>query len=171
MVERWLEHNKRAHEQGDWHLLSEMFTLDATYGWNLGPSEEFMAVGREEIHDFAVGMEMVGLESWSYPYQKVIIDERQGEVVGFWKQIADVERPDGSPYEVAGFAGSWFRYAGNWQWSWQRDFFDFGNVTALFVEMMKAEALSDEMRARLGSTGGPRRGHYPIGESPVGMWD
>jgi hypothetical protein len=170
MVERWLDRNKRAHSEGDWHLLSEMFTEDATYGWNLGPREEFMAVGRAEIHDVAVGLEMVGLETWSYPYQKVLIDDRQGEVVGFWKQIADRNRPDGSPYEVAGFGGSWFRYAGNWQWSWQRDFFDFGNVTALFVEMMTAGAMSEGMKMRL-QPAEPRPCHYPIGQSPVGLWD
>ena len=95
-------------------------------------------MGRDEIRDFALGMEMGGLDGWTYPYQKVLIDEHQGEVIGLWKQVADAKRPDGSAYEVAGLGGSWFRYAGNWQWSWQRDFFDFGNATALFVEMMRA---------------------------------
>ncbi len=41
---------------------------------------------------------MGGLDGWTYPYQKVLIDPKQGEVIGLWKQIADTTRPDGSPY-------------------------------------------------------------------------
>ena len=119
MVERWLEANRRAQEAGDWRGMAELFTVDATYGWNMGPREEFMAVGSDEIREIALGMEMGGLDGWTYPYQKVLIDEHQGEVIGLWKQVADAKRPDGSAYEVAGLGGSWFRYAGNWQWSWQ----------------------------------------------------
>jgi hypothetical protein len=173
MVERWLETNRQAQELGNWQQLGEMFTPDATYGWNIGPREEFMAVGRDEIRRVAVGMEMVGLEGWTYPYQKVLIDERLGEVVGFWKQIADAKRPDGSRYEVAGLGGSWFRYAGNWQWSWQRDFFDFGNVTALFIEMMQAGVLSDGMKNRMDRSLSQKDlpGHYPVGGAPVDLWD
>ena len=33
--------------------------------------------------------------------------------------------------------GPWFRYAGNYKWSWQRDFFDFGNAMALFMELTR----------------------------------
>jgi hypothetical protein len=173
MVERWLEANRRAQEIGDWRLLADLFTEDATYGWNMGPREEFMAVGREEIREVAVGMEMGGLDGWTYPYQKVLIDDRQGEIVGFWKQIADATRPDGTPYEVAGLGGSWFRYGGNWQWSWQRDFFDFGNATALFIEMIQANTLSDGMKARMERSTGSGRlpGHYPVGSAPAGLWE
>ena len=147
---------------------------DATYGWNMGPHEEFMAVGRDEIRDYALGMEMGGLDGWTYPYQKVLIDEHQGEVIGLWKQVADAKRPDGSPYEVAGLGGSWFRYAGNWQWSWQRDFFDFGNATALFIEMMRAGVLSEGMQRRLDRASADKRlpGHYAVGivaGGPLGL--
>ena len=71
---------------------------------------------------------MGGLDGWTYPYQRVLIDDAQGEVLGLWKQVADATRPDGSHYEIAGLGGSWFRYGGNCQWSWQRDFFDVGNA-------------------------------------------
>jgi hypothetical protein len=37
MVERWLEANRQCEVAGDWRPLAEMFTEDATYGWNLGP--------------------------------------------------------------------------------------------------------------------------------------
>ena len=173
MVDRWLDANRRAQRAGDWRLMAEMFTPDATYGWNTGPHTEFMAVGRDEIRDIALGLEMGGLDGWTYPYQKVLIDPQQGEVIGLWKQIADTARPDGSPYVIAGLGGSWFRYAGNWRWSWQRDFFDVGNATALFIEMIKADALSDGMRRRMerAASGEMLPGHYPLGHAPADLWD
>jgi hypothetical protein len=172
MVERWLEANRKAQDAGDWRLMATMYTEDATYGWNLGPKEEFMAVGRDEIRDIALGLEMGGLDGWTYPYQKVLIDEHQGEVIGLWKQIAGAPRPDGSSYEIPGIGGSWFRYGGDWQWAWQRDFFDVGNATALFLEMIGAGALSDGMRRRVerATSGNPLPGHYRLGSAPRDPW-
>jgi hypothetical protein len=131
-----------------------------------------MAVGRGEIRDIALGLEMGGLDGWTYPYQSILVDEHNGEVVGFWKQIADARRADGTPYEVPGIGGSWFRYAGNRQWSWQRDWFDLGNVTSIFVEMMKAGVLSDGMKRRLERAAAkePLPGYYKRGQSPVPIW-
>ncbi|MFC7732592.1 hypothetical protein [Actinomadura keratinilytica] len=42
----------------------------------------------------------------------------------------------------------------------------------MFVEMMKADVLSDGMRRRLerAASGGPVPGCYPRGESPVPLW-
>lgn len=172
MVQRWLEANRRCEAEGDWRPLAEMYTPDATYGWNYGPKEEFMAVGREEIRDIALGLEMGGLDGWSYPYQEILVDERKGQVLGLWKQVADACRADGSTYEVAGIGGSWFRYAGDWMWSWQRDFFDFGNAAALFVEMMGDGTLSAGMARRLERVAaGSQPGHYRLGQAPVGLWE
>ncbi len=47
-------------QAGDWKPMADMYTEDATYGWNFGPTEEFMAVGREEIREIALGLEMAG---------------------------------------------------------------------------------------------------------------
>ncbi|GII05109.1 nuclear transport factor 2 family protein [Planobispora takensis] len=172
MVNRWLEANRRCEEAGDWRPLAELYTEDATYGWNVGPGQDFMAVGREEIRDLALGSEMGGLDGWSYPYRSILVDDRNGEVVGFWKQVADARRPDGGAYEVAGIGGSWFRYGGGFRWSWQRDWFDMGNVTSLFVKMMKAGVLSDGMKRRLdrAASGEPVPGYYRRGETPVPLW-
>jgi len=63
--------------------------------------------------------------------------------------VAPVEDPDGVPYEIRGTGGSWFRYAGNFQWSWQRDFFDHANAGAVFGEMMKNGQLSERMQERM----------------------
>ena len=46
MITRWVDANKRAEAEGDWKPLADMYTEDATYGWNYGPKDEFMAVGR-----------------------------------------------------------------------------------------------------------------------------
>ena len=152
MWQRWLDANKRCEAERDWRPMSELYTEDATYGWNSGPDDEFMAVGRDEIRDIALGLEMRGLDGWTYPYQACLIDERQGMAMGFWKQVADATRADGSHYEVAGLGGSWFGYAGNLQWAWQRDFYDVTNAGAVFLEMMEAGVLSDGMRERIGKS-------------------
>ena len=76
-----------------------------------------------------------------------------------------------SRYEVAGIGGSWFRYAGNFQWSWQRDWFDFGNAASLFMEMMTDGALSEGMTERMQRSSKPLPGHYRLGDAPVGLWE
>jgi hypothetical protein len=130
-------------------------------------------VGRDEIRQYALGLEMAGLGGWTYPYQRVLIDDVQGEILGLWKQVADVTRPDGTPYEIAGLGGSWFRYGGDYRWSWQRDFFDVGNATATYLEMITAGVLTPGMTERIErATSGQRQpGHYRVGEAPVGLWD
>ena len=171
MVERWLQANKDAEAAGDWGPMADLYAPDATYGWNYGPKENFMAVGREEIREYALGTEMAGLDGWQYPYEEILIDEAKGMVVGFWRQIADATRADGSHYEIAGIGGSWFRYGGDFQWSWQRDWFDFGNAAALFMEMLTDGNLSDGMTKRMErSMAGSLPGHYRLADTPVGLW-
>ncbi len=85
IVERWLEANREAEGKVTGGL-ADFYTDDATYGWNIGPKEDVMCVGIGEIRDIALGQEMEGLEGWRYPYQRVIIDDRIGEVVGFWNR-------------------------------------------------------------------------------------
>ncbi|QXC61913.1 nuclear transport factor 2 family protein [Aquihabitans sp. G128] len=173
MVQRWLQANRDVEVAGDWAPLADLYTEDATYGWNYGPKENFMAVGRDEIRDIALGLEMGGLGGWEYPYQEVIIDEVQGHVIGFWRQVADAVREDGTHYEVAGIGGSWFRYGGNFQWSWQRDWFDYGNAAAVFLEMITDGKLSEGMTERMNRSLKPGQlpGHYLLADTPVGLWD
>src|SRR5919107_1154611 len=96
MVERGLQANRDCEAAGDWKPLADLFAEDATYGWNYGPKVDFMTVGREQIREIAVGLEMGGLDGWEYPYQEILIDDRKGQVVGFWKQVALAERADGT---------------------------------------------------------------------------
>ncbi|HXH59278.1 nuclear transport factor 2 family protein, partial [Iamia sp.] len=172
MVEHWLQANRDAEAAGDWKPMAELYTPDATYGWNYGPGTEFMAVGRDEIREIALGAEMEGLGGWEYPYEEIVIDEVKGHVIGFWRQIADATRADGTRYEVAGIGGSWFVYGGDEQWSWQRDWFDFGNAAAVFMEMMGDGTLSAGMTARMNrSMKANLPGCYPLGQAPVGLWE
>jgi hypothetical protein len=149
MVRRWVAANDEAGRSGDWSKMSAFYTEDAVYSWNTGPQWEFVARGRQQIHDWVFGTEMAGLEHWTYPYVRTLIDDRKGEFIGIWRQIAPVKGPDGTPYEIAGTGGSWFRYAGDFQWSWQRDFFDHANAGAIFGEMARNQQLTDKMLERM----------------------
>ena len=136
-VERWMEVNRQAEDRGDWRMLADFYTDDATYGWNIGSKEDVMCVGIDEIRDVAVGLEMDGLENWRYPYQRLIIDDKLGEVVG-----------------------------------WQRDFFDFGHVQKLYLDLMAAGKLSAGMQKRIERSlaGEKLPGYHPLGNAPVPIW-
>jgi hypothetical protein len=179
-VERWLQVNRDAEKAGDWRPLADFYADDATYGWNIGPKEDVMCIGIGEIRDIALGLEMAGLEGWRYPYQKVIIDDKIGEIVGFWKQIAggagDKDGDgDSKEYEIYGIGGSWFRLTdvdGAAKIEWQRDFFDFGHVQKLYLDLMKDGKLSKGMQERIERSlaGEKLPGYYPLGQSPVPIW-
>ena len=150
MKERWLEANRQAEATGDWIThLGAMYHDHAIYRWNIGPNEEFVANGKREIQDNAVGIQMEGFQGWSYPYDRFVIDEEIGEMVGFWRQVAPVRRPDGSTIEVTGCGGSWFQYGGDFKWTWQRDFFDLGNVFVAFGEVASLGGLDDAVKNKI----------------------
>ena len=149
MVTRWVAANNEAGRSGDWSKMSAFYADDAVYSWNTGPKWEFVARGRKEIHDWVFGTEMAGLETWTYPYVRTLIDDQKGEFIGIWRQVAPVNDPDGVPYEIHGTGGSWFRYAGNQQWAWQRDFFDHANAGAAFGAMAKNGHLTEKMLERM----------------------
>ena len=169
-IQRWMDANREAERKGDWKGLAEFFAPDATYGWNIGPKEDVMCVGRDEIRDIALGYEMAGLEGWSYPYQKVIIDDKIGEVVGFWKQVAT--DADGTQATIYGIGGSWFRLNADGLIEWQRDFFDFGHVQKLYLKLMEEGKLSKGMQERIERSlaGEKLPGYYPLGQAPVPIW-
>lgn len=169
-VQRWLEANRLAEKEGNWKPLADFYADDATYGWNIGPKEDVMCVGIGEIRDVALGLEMEGLDNWRYPYQRVLIDDKQGEIVGFWKQVA--VDADGSETEIYGIGGSWFRLDANGKIEWQRDFFDFGHVQALYLRLMKDGKLSAGMQKRIERSlaGEKLPGYYPLGQAPVPIW-
>ncbi len=149
MVRRWVAANDEAGRTGDWSKMSSFFTEDAIYSWNTGANWEFVARGRKEIREHAFGTEMAGLEKWTYPYVRTLIDDQKGEFIGIWRQIAPVNDPDGKPYEIRGTGGSWFHYAGDLKWDWQRDFFDHANAGAVFGAMASHGDLTPTMLERM----------------------
>jgi len=169
-VERWLQANKDAEAAGDWKPMADFYTEDATYGWNIGPKEDVMCVGRDQIREVALGLEMEGLENWVYEYQKVLVDEKLGEIVGFWKQIAT--KSDGTKDEIYGIGGSWFRLNDQLLIEWQRDFFDFGHVQKAFIKLIESGDLTPTMQKRIerSMAGEQLPGYYPLGQSPVGLF-
>ena len=129
-----------------------------------------MCVGVQEIREIALSLEMAGLEGWSYPYQKVLIDEKIGEVVGFWKQVAT--DADGEQAVIYGIGGSWFRLDGDGLIEWQRDFFDFGHVQKLYLKLIEDGKLSAGMQERIqrSMAGEKLPGYFPLGQAPVPIW-
>jgi hypothetical protein len=169
-VQRWLKANQDAEAAGDWKPLADFYTDDATYGWNIGPKEDVMCINRDEIRDVALGLEMEGLENWNYEYQKTLIDEKQNEIVGFWKQI--VNKGDGTRDEIYGIGGSWFRLNDDLLIEWQRDFFDFGHVSKMYMKLIESGDLTPTMQKRIERSlaGDKLPGYYPLGTSPVPIW-
>ena len=149
MVRRWIAANDEAGASGDWSEMPNFYTEDAVYSWNNGSNWEFVARGRKQIAEWVFGTEMSGLENWTYPYVRTLIDDRKGEIIGIWRQVAPIEDSLGKPYEIRGTGGSWFRYAGDFKWEWQRDFFDHMNAGAVFGAMAKNNQLSPRMVERM----------------------
>ena len=83
MLRRWVAANDEAGRTGDWSAMEGFYTEDALYSGNNGAGWEFAAHGRKQIADWVFGTEMEGLGKWTYPYVRVLIDEIQGEIVGF----------------------------------------------------------------------------------------
>lgn len=150
MVRRWIDAHDRATASRDWKsTLGAFYTDDAEYRWDLGPDETFLARGIAAIRDIGVGYQMEGFEDWSYPYERVVIDEQKGEVVGFWRQISPHRRPDGSFYAVAGLGTSHFRYGGDFKWSYQQDFLDLASVVATIRELAAEGLLPDALKKKM----------------------
>mmetsp|Transcript_1194 Transcript_1194/g.2355 ORF Transcript_1194/g.2355 Transcript_1194/m.2355 type:complete len:99 (-) Transcript_1194:800-1096(-) len=98
MMEKWVKANVEAEKLGNWSSMAEFYTEDAVDSSNMRHNREFRAKGREEIRNIALGWFMKGFERWTYPFQGVIIDDKKGSVVVFYKQVAPAKRPDGSNF-------------------------------------------------------------------------
>jgi len=173
--ETWLEVNREAERTGDWRVMADWYAEDATYGWMLTPDEHFMAVGREQIREWAIGIEMDGFDGWHYDYQATVVDERNAMIVGFWKQRSGiVDDATGAEFEVPGLGGSWFgveRQAdGSVRFSWQRDWFDFGAMAHTMGAVLKSGKAPDTLHARLKVFGLEVPGHYRPADLPSTVW-
>lgn len=171
----WLDINRKAETSGDWRVMAEWYAEDATYGWMLTPDEHFMAVGRDQIRDWAIGIEMDGFDGWHYDYQATVIDEKNAMIVGFWKQRAGiVDDSTGKEFEIPGLGGSWFGVErqpdGELKFGWQRDWFDFGAMAHTMGRVVKSGKAPDTLMKRLQVFGLEVPGHYRPEDLPSTVW-
>jgi hypothetical protein len=174
----WLEVNRKAEEIGDWTILAEWYAEDATYGWMYTPDEHFMAVGRDQIRDYAIGIEMDGLDGWHYDYQATLIDEKNAMVVGFWKQKSGILDDEGKEFEILGIGGSWFGVvrveegtdAGTLKIGWQRDWFDLGSTATTFLAIASSGKAPQGLLDRMSLNGMEQPGHYRLADLPSTVW-
>jgi hypothetical protein len=171
----WLDINRKAEASGDWRVMAEWYAEDATYGWMLTPEEHFMAVGRDQIRDWAIGIEMDGFDGWHYDYQATVIDEKNAMVVGFWKQRAGiVDDATGREFEIPGLGGSWFGVErqpdGDLKFAWQRDWFDFGAMAHTMGRVVRSGKAPDTLMERLKVFGLEVPGHYRPEDLPSTVW-
>jgi hypothetical protein len=138
------------------------------------PDEHFMAMGREEIREVALGKEMEGLDGWHYDYMATVVDERSGMIVGFWKQRAGIEDDDGREYEILGIGGSWFGIGadadGHLHFAWQRDWFDLGSTAHTFLEIAGSGRAPQGLLDRMSLNGMAQPGHYRHADLPSTVW-
>jgi hypothetical protein len=171
----WLEVNRQAERIRDWTIMADWYAEDATYGWMYTPDEHFMAVGRDEIRDLAIGQEMAGLDGWHYDYQATVIDERTQMVVGFWKQRSGiVDDATGKEFEILGIGGSWFGVArqadGDLKFAWQRDWFDLGSTAHTFLAIAASGKAPSGLLERMKVDGRSQPGHYRFEDLPSPVW-
>lgn len=170
----WLEANRQAEQGSDWSLLAEWYAEDATYGWMYTPDEHFMAVGRRQIAEWALGTEMAGLDGWHYDYVATVMDESNGMVVGFWKQRAGItDDTTGREYEILGLGGSWFGLVATGDGTrigWQRDWFDLGSTAHTFLALAGSGKAPQGLLDRMGQGGMEQPGHYTRADLPSTIW-
>jgi len=177
----WLQTNRDVEASGDWRPLAELYATDATYGWMYHPDEHFMAVGRDQIRDWAIGIEMDGLDGWHYDYVCTMVDDQKDMVLGFWKQRSGItDDADGTEFEILGLGGSWFGLkriaegpdAGKVLIDWQRDWFDLPSTTHTFIQILKSGKAPDTLMKRMetGAKGMELPGHYRYAQMPSTLW-
>jgi hypothetical protein len=175
----WLGINREAERRADWGIMADWYAEDATYGWMYTPDEHFMAVGRDQIRDWAIGQEMAGLEGWHYDYQATLIDEKNAMVVGFWKQRSGiVDDSTGDEFEILGIGGSWFGVErqiggadhGLLKFAWQRDWFDLGSTAHTFLAIAGSGKAPQGLLDRMSLNGTEQPGHYRHADLPSTVW-
>ena len=146
-------------------ILADYYAEDATYGWMYTPDEHFMAVGREEIREVALGTEMAGLDGWHYDY----VAHGDGRVERDGHRLLEAARrhrrttrPAGSTRSSASAArGSGSSTAPDgFEIGWQRDWFDLGSTAHTFLEIAGSGKAPQGLLDRMALDGMSQPGHY-----------
>jgi hypothetical protein len=141
--------NDEAGRTGDWSKMSQFYTEDAIYSWNNGQNWEFVATRPQA--DPRVGVRQRDGRPRALGLSVRAHADRRPEGRDPRRLAPDRARQGrrGQAVRDRGHGGSWFRYAGNFQWDWQRDFFDHINAGTVFGAMMKNNQLKPKMVERL----------------------
>lgn len=150
MVRRWTKAGEAAEAANDWAShLGPFYADDARCYVVVGPNNVYSANNATEIRRGLLGHDMIGFEGWTFPQEHLVIDDQRGTVSIYWRQVSPFTRPDGSRYELASLGNTFFRYAGNYQWSYHRDLFDLSQINDLFVELAADGHLSSPLKRRI----------------------
>jgi ketosteroid isomerase-like protein len=112
---------------GRWADLAQFFTDDAVFidpAWG-------RVEGIEEMKATVFGDAMIGLESWTFPTDFVMIDG--DTVVVKWRQVMPGTRADGSGFAQSGY--SRLVYAGDGKFSYEEDLL---NMTHVFEDIKES---------------------------------
>ena len=127
-LERFVEANRLAEQDGNWERLAEFFTEDAVYVYaGLAANGMVEARGRDEIRRQVLSRDMEPYRGWTFPHEWAVIDGNR--IVTKWQNRAPGKRADGSFIEAPGV--SIIEYAGNGRFSYQWDLFDRLSVKAV----------------------------------------
>jgi hypothetical protein len=99
MIRRFVAENNRAGSTGDWSAMSQFTPRDALYTWNVGLNWEFRRAVAGDRRDRVRGRDARARDR-GLPYVRTLVDDRKGEVIGVWRQIAPETDRDGKPYET-----------------------------------------------------------------------
>ena len=172
----WLDINRTAEREQDWRPLADVYAEAATYGWMYTPDEHFMAVGRDQIREWALVNEMAGMEGWHYDYVATVMDDVNAMVIGFWKQKAGItDDHTGQEYEVQGIGGSWFGLAasgpgGALEIAWQRDWFDLGSTATTYLSIVGSGKAPQGLLDRMRQNSKEQPGHFTPADLPSTVW-
>ena len=143
-----------ASEKGDWKPLADFYTEDATYGWNIGPKEDVMCVGRDEIRDVAWVWRWRAWRTGSTSTRRCSSTRSSARSSASGSRSST--RPTARSDEIYGIGGSWFRLNDDLKIEWQRDFFDFGHVSQDVHASSSSRGISAQA-CRSGSSAAGRR--------------
>lgn len=130
-LERFVEANRLAEQDGNWERLADFYTDDAVYVYaGLAANGMVEAHGRDEIRSQVLARDMEPYRGWTFPHEWAVIDGDR--IVTRWQNRAPGVRPDGSCIEAPGI--SVIEYAGGGKFRYQWDLFDRLSVKAVKEE-------------------------------------
>ena len=138
-IEREFQCRVAIQEKDDWRAFGETFTPDAVYVEH----HEGTFKGRDNILAWLVPV-MDRCRGWTYPIDWVAIDGNR--VIYHWLNRLPGKRPSGAFYEWPGI--SVVEYAGNGQWAFQEDIYNWELGEKVIKDYIADKAARKAQQAR-----------------------